>query len=363
MHVSCSSLSGGVRYQRRMSRPSCLPRYFVVALLCIPNFAQESATKNATSQDFLKEGVVIERLTNTVVFQSDGTSTREQHARVRVQSDAGVRQYGVLRVPYQASIERVDVLDVRVTNPNGSIVPSPLDSIQDVTSEVSRDAPLYSDLHEKHVPVKGLEPGDTLEYSVRWRTENPLAPGQFWLAYPFTKNAVVLDEELEINIPRGREVKVKSQSVQPMVRDEGERRLYSWKTSNLEVESTDKQKERYGYDAVRGILPPPDVLISSFRTWEEVGRWYEGLQREKTQLSPEVKAKAEELTKGLAEDDAKLRAIYNYVSLSYRYVAIAFGIGRYQPHAARDILGTQYVDCKATHTLLTALLAAAGIRA
>jgi transglutaminase-like putative cysteine protease len=65
----------------------------------------------------------------------------------------------------------------------------------------------------------------------------------------------------------------------------------------------------------------------------------------------------------LADDDAKLRALYNYVSLRYRYVGIAFGIGRYQPHASGEILGNQYGDCKDKHTLLAALLKAAGIQA
>ena len=58
----------------------------------------------------------------------------------------------------------------------------------------------------------------------------------------------------------------------------------------------EKQKEVQGYDAFLGLLPPPDVLISSFRTWEEVGRWYDGLQQEEIKPSSEVKAKAEELT-------------------------------------------------------------------
>ena len=107
----------------------------------------------------------------------------------------------------------------------------------------------------------------------------------------------------------------------------------------------------------------PDVMISSFRTWEEVGRWYESLQKEKVQPSPDVKAKAEELTKGLRDDNAKLRAIYNYVSLHYHYVGIVFGVGRYQPHAASEILANQYGDCKDKHTLLAALLNAVGIRA
>ncbi|MGC2540263.1 MAG: tetratricopeptide repeat protein, partial [Candidatus Sulfotelmatobacter sp.] len=127
--------------------------------------------------------------------------------------------------------------------------------------------------------------------------------------------------------------------------------------------SVEEQKKVQNYDAMRGLLPPSDVLISSFRTWEEVGRWYGRLQQEKIQPSLEIKAKAEELTKGLSDDDAKLRAIYNYVSLRYRYVAISFGIGRYQPHAAAEIFGNQYGDCKDKHTLLAALLSAVGIRA
>jgi hypothetical protein len=38
-------------------------------------------------------------MTTKVVFQSDGTYMYEQHVRVRVQSDSGVRQYGVLPFP------------------------------------------------------------------------------------------------------------------------------------------------------------------------------------------------------------------------------------------------------------------------
>jgi TonB family protein len=339
------------------------PHIALILLFSIPSLAQLPAKKDAADHDFSKEGVVIEQMTTRVGFQSDGTYTYDQHARVRVQSDAGVRQYGILPFPYQASVGRVEVQDVRVIKANGSVVATPLDSIQDVTSELYRDAPLYSDLREKHVAVKGLEPGDTLEYSVRWLLEKPLATGQFWTSYQFIKNMVVLDEQLEISVPREREVKLKNQTIQPKIREESGRRIYLWKTSNLESVSVEEQRKAQRYDAVRGLLPPPDVLVSSFRSWEKVGRWYEGLQGEKIQPTPEVRAKAEELTKGLSDDDAKVRAIYNYVSLRYRYVAISFGIGRYQPHAAGEILGNQYGDCKDKHTLLAALLNAVGIRA
>jgi tetratricopeptide (TPR) repeat protein len=345
-----------------MVTPAFLKAPLALVLLSASVLAQTPSGKDAP-HDFSKEGAVIEQWKTSVEFQSDGTSTREFHSRVRIQSDAGVREFGVLRFPYQASVERVEVQNVKVTSPNGSVVTTPLDSIQDVTSEIYRDAPLYSDLREKHVAVKGLEPGDTLEYSVRWQLEKPLAKGQFWLGYPFVKSVIVLDEQLEVSVPGEREVKLKSQTLQPTTREEAGRRIYLWKRSNLESQSAEKQRELQSYDANRGLLPAPDVLISSFRSWEEVGRWYEGLQEEQIQASPEVKAKAEDLTKGLSDGDAKLRAIYNYVSLRYRYVAISFGIGRYQPHSAAEILGNQYGDCKDKHTLLAALLSAIGIRA
>lgn len=327
--------------------------------LWVPAFAGQDSIK----ADFAKESVVIEQSKTKVVLQNDGTYSSEHYVRARVQSDAGVRQYGVLPFSYLSSAGSVELQDVRVTKQNGSVVSTPLDSVQDVTPEIYRDAPMYSDLREKHVAVKGLEPGDTLEYSVRWQTDKPLIPGQFWLSFQFLKNSVVLDEQLQVSVPREREIKLKSRTIQPTMKEESGRRIYTWKTSNLESRSVEEQNKEQAYYAFRGLLSQPDVLISSFRTWEEVGRWYESLQQEKIQPSPEVISKAEELTKGLLDDDAKLRAIYSYVSLRYRYIGIAFGIGRYQPHAAGEILGNQYGDCKDKHTLLAALLKAVGIHA
>ena len=52
-----------------------------------------------------------------------------------------------------------------------------------------------------------------------------------------------------------------------------------------------------------------------------------------------------------------------YVATQIRYIGVAFGIGRYQPHTAAEILSNQYGDCKDKHTLLAAMLAVAGIKA
>ena len=77
----------------------------------------------------------------------------------------------------------------------------------------------------------------------------------------------------------------------------------------------------------------------------------------------DVRAKAQELTKGLNTDLAKTEALYDFVAKNFRYVSLSLGVGRYQPHAATDVLHDQYGDCKDKHTLLASLLEAEGLHA
>ena len=102
------------------------------------------------------------------------------------------------------------------------------------------------------------------------------------------------------------------------------------------------------------------MQITTFRNWEEVGRWYGELARSQLVVTPQIQAKAAELTKGLTSDEEKIRALYDFVSTHYHYVSLSFGIGRYQPHPAEDVFENEYGDCKDKHTLLATLLKATG---
>jgi Domain of Unknown Function with PDB structure (DUF3857)/Transglutaminase-like superfamily len=272
----------------------------------------------------------------------------------------------VLTFSYQSATEIIDIDYVRVQKADGSMISTPADNIQDIPAEITRQAPVYSDLREKHVAVKGLGLGDVLEYHVLWHTTKPLTPGQFWLSLNFPEDFIVLHWELQISVPRDRSVKWKSPKLKPTIAEEGSRRLITWTSSQLEHKSSEedkKSKEDQTYQVALGKLPPPDLAVSSFQSWEEVGTWYNGLQQERIKPNAEIRSKAAELTKDAADENAKLHAIYNYVSTQFRYIGVAFGIGRYQPHSAPEVLSNQYGDCKDKHTLLASLLDAAGVKA
>lgn len=327
--------------------------------------AQGPATLPSTKPDYSQEAAVIQEYSQKVKFENDGTAIQEEYAKVRVQSDAGVQRYGLLTFSYASGTGSYEIQFIRVTKPDGSIVETTTDSIQDMPAEITRQAPFYSDLRQKHAAVKGLGIGDVLEYKTVAHVNKPLAPGQFWFDYTFTRDAVLLHEQLEVTVPRDRAIQCKSPGSKPTITESGAYRVYTWSNSSLVLETKDKPADqaKTNWEQARGRFPQPDVQLSSFQSWDEVGRWYRGLQADRVKPTPEITAKAAELTKGAADDDAKLRAIYKYVSNQFRYIGIAFGVGRYQPHFAAEVLANQYGDCKDKHTLLAALLDTVGIKA
>jgi tetratricopeptide (TPR) repeat protein/transglutaminase-like putative cysteine protease len=327
---------------------------FLAAAGALGQASSPGNTKTDTTADYSKEAFIIEKLRTVVSFENDGTSRLATTSAVRVQSQAGVEHWGVLSVGYSSTNEQVEIDYVRVHKADGTVVETPSDSAQEVTSEIMRVAPMYTDYREKHVAVKGLGVGDVLDYEITKHLHTPLIPGQFWYAYGFDKTNVVLDEEVEVSVPKDRAVKVKSPDLKPTIVDEGKRRVYTWKTLNRESQKNDEPRREF---------PAPAILVSTFQSWEEVGRWWNGLEQQSVTPTPEIRAKAAELTRDAATREEKVRALYNYVATHFRYISISFGIGRYQPHGALDVLKNEYGDCKDKHTLLASLLQAVGIEA
>ena len=189
------ALSGGG------GRPECGPPS------PLPDAAGKSPTPGA---DYSQEAYVVERLRTSYRFENDGTGRKEVTARVKVQSEAGVEQWGQLVMGYSSANERVEIPYVRVLKADGQVVTATPDAVQDLTAPVEREAPVYTDYRQKHITVPGLRPGEVLEYDVVTVIHTPLAPGQFWMEHDFDKHDIILDEELELNIASGRTVKLKT---------------------------------------------------------------------------------------------------------------------------------------------------------
>lgn len=318
--------------------------------------------------DFAQEPVVYESVETSMRYENDGSGLRETKARIHVQTDAGLREAGQLIFSYNAENEAVEIRSVRVIKPDGTSIATGAENIQDLSSPVAQFAPIYSDARQRHVTVSGLSIGDTLEYDIAIAAK-PLEPGQFWHTHQFVSTAICLDEQLELNVPKDRALKLKSsEGLTADVHEQGDRRIYHWKRSNLAVPKPIEFLPSFKID-VRQLLegprptPPPHIAFSTFQSWADVGNWYAKLERDRREPTDAVRAQVRQIVRTEMNETEKAEALYGWVTRNIRYVSLSFGIGRYQPHPAGDVLRNRYGDCKDKTTLLEAFLAVEGIHA
>ncbi|HEY4356470.1 MAG TPA: DUF3857 domain-containing protein [Acidobacteriaceae bacterium] len=328
--------------------------------------AQAGSVKTA---DYSKEAAVLERMDRVYRYAADGTGSEDATVVIHVQDDSAVKTWSVLSFSFASSAQHVEVHYVRIHHPDGSTTETPASDAQEMPAAVTREAPFYSDLKEEQIPIRGLRSGDRLEYSVSIvRTRAEGAPNHFWDSETFYTQAnglVVLSESVELRYPKTKYVQVWSPGRKPAVSEEGNESVYRWTSSQLKpVASLTKQEiarlSAADADDDNGKLP--DIEWTTFHSWEEVGAWYRGLEGHRIEPDDDIRAKVATLTAGKTTPEEKVKAIYGYVGPQIRYIGVAFGVGRYQPHEASEVMQNQYGDCKDKHTLLAAMLTAAGFQ-
>ncbi len=143
------------------------------------------------------------------------------------------------------------------------------------------------------------------------------------------------------------------------------------------VRSTDETSDSRIYRFVATDVPPilPEVSqppygellghvhVSTYKSWDEMGAWYWGLVKDQFVADDEVRRRAEEATRGLKDERAKVRAVYDYVVEKTRYVALEFGIHGFKPYSCSQIFARGFGDCKDKATLIVTMLKELGIPA
>jgi tetratricopeptide (TPR) repeat protein len=114
-------------------------------------------------------------------------------------------------------------------------------------------------------------------------------------------------------------------------------------------------------EAARAVFTEPDVLFTTFSSWNEMARWWWAMSRERFEPDTAVRGEAGRLAADRPDIRTRLEAIHAFVTREIRYLSVGFGSGRYEPRPAPEVLSTRYGDCKGKHALLAALGAAVGI--
>jgi transglutaminase-like putative cysteine protease/Flp pilus assembly protein TadD len=294
----------------------------------------------------------------TSVFPN-GLASRFHQVVYQPLTDASAAESREYEFVYETDSQAVQVRAARVYRKDGSIE----ESVESGAGAMADDpsVAMYTSARAYYVRFPRLEPGDVVE--IQYRVEDVAQRNAFadyfgevvymQSAEPVSRSEYVLmtpkSRTFHFNEPH-------MSGLQSTTEERGDQRIYHYVAKDVPA----VQQEP---------LQPPwtevlaHVHVSTYESWEEMGHWYWGLIKDQLVPDDEVRRRAEELTKGLKDERAKVRAVYDYVVQKTRYVALEFGIHGFKPYRCAQIFARGFGDCKDKATLIVTMLRSLGIKA
>ena len=294
---------------------------------------------------------VVLRSRASFVLGDDPAIRAESDEFVQVLTAEGTRRADV-DLTFWPPGENLTLLDAEVRLPDGQLERFPVDELREASSIPADE---YRGPSRKAFSLPGATPGAILRLHVQREWKRFPLPYVF-LEVPIADESPVLDAELELRVASRSALHYAFRNMPASEPVRGETRygrVYTWRFRDL---AAPREEPLAPADRV------PRLLFSTFPDWEAFASWYRGLIREADQLTPEIEARAREVTAGARTEREKVVALYNEVT-RLRYVAIPLGVNSHRPHAAAKVLKNRYGDCKDKANLFNTLLHAVGIPA
>ncbi len=298
----------------------------------------------------------IELLETHIRFETDGSSRKEVHARVHINTELGTRQFARLNFDYNRAFETVEIPLARITHAGGGtadILPS---AVTDQPNPVVADAVAYQDIRRKTVRILGLQPTDILEYRVVTTAHAPLAP-DFYLFHTFAKDAIVTQEQFELNLPSSRDVQLRvnpatAPSYEGRTGEGSESRMirrweYRWNSPEGKAKSS------------QDLSAEPDVALTTFTSWKQLSTRLAEKFEATENIAPAVLAKSGDLIKSAEKPEEKIETIYDFVSQKITTVELPLESNGFRPRAPEEILSSGYATPEDKMILFSALTRAA----
>ncbi|MDY7226704.1 DUF3857 domain-containing protein [Hyalangium rubrum] len=294
-----------------------------------------------------------------VRVQKSGLQSRLHQMAVKVLNMRGVETFRTWPVAYSPDRQEVKILRARVTKPDGSVVESYGETERNMNEPWTG---MYYDARYKMLNFPALAPGDVLE--LQYRLEDT------------AQENLLSDYYGDVEHMQGMYPKVHYQFLVDMPK---ERPLFSNSSKLPGLAATKEELEggrtlyRWTGKGVPKVVPEPGMPgwtdnvtplhVSTYKTWDQVGRYWWGLVRDQLKPNDEVKQTVEQVLKGVDRKDerAVVNAIYNFVVTNTRYVALEFGIHGYKPYRVDRVLARRFGDCKDKASLIHTMLTLAGV--
>ena len=289
---------------------------------------------------------------------ANGLSSRTRQLILRAHSARGVDSARVQSVQYSPDRQVVKVERARIYRKDGSVLESKSEGERNLSEPWYG---LYYDLRARVVGFSQLEPGDVLELITRTDDSGSNFFADYFGDFSYLQSTQTRRVSDYVLLgPPGRTFYASATPLKGLVHGEGRSADGgSWRRwTARDVPKLVPEPSMPGYSEMLAY-----VHVSTYKTWEDVGRFYWGLVKDQLRVTDDVRAAAQEAVKGIPDGDeaARIRAVYDFVVSRTRYVGLEFGINSFKPYPVETILARRFGDCKDKASLMHAMLESLGI--
>jgi transglutaminase-like putative cysteine protease len=333
--------------------------------LWVPNCVQADSAPDwlrAAAQDKLPDypadtvAVILLDERQTIVKDNGEIETRYRRAYKLLRPEAR-ENYGGVAVNFDNET-KLSFLKAWTVMPDGrQIEVKEKDAVEVGVS----DYELYSDAHYKYLKFPEANPGSVVGYEYVQKHR----PFVFEDDWSFQDHLPCRRARFSLQIPAGWEFTSHWANFAEQKPQSASVNQFVWEVQDVPaIEVEPDMPAMYaiaGRMDVKYFARDPKMRAKTSGTWNDLGIWYGGLTSASRLPSAAIQQKVIELTAGITDPLAKIRALTSYTQRHIRYVAIEIGIGGFQPHSAADVFTHQYGDCKDKATLLSSMLHEIGV--
>jgi len=282
------------------------------------------------------------------------------HRIIRVNKTAGT-EAGRIRI-WDTFFQTLKTFEGTVTDTLGRVLYR-VDEKEVRALEPFSEFRLYSGDVIRAVDLVAPQPPYVID--ARWTMEidNPF----FWPDWVLGDRWPRRQASYRASVPRKSDIQFQqvAPSLIQTIDDEPRRRVYAW-------ELHDWIPDKLDIDAGAPSVPLLRVTPVEFRvagekgrtdSWEELGKWYWKLTKDRLGLTKEQTAQVDATVRDVIGPRAQAAVLKDWVSDSWRYVAIEIGLGGWVPHPAKDVYENRYGDCKDVVFLFVSMLRSRGLNA
>lgn len=295
------------------------------------------------------------KLNETRTLRTDGSQEYRRYQELTLFTHTAMNgTYGESFITYNPEYQEIKIHDSFTRQKDGTIVRTPENAFVEVLPKAAAGAPAYNHLKEMVIVHTGLELGATivLDYSILSR---PGAQPEIDVCSSLRQTSPVKEYTLTFILPSSKTVNFESLNIkaQPRVTNTPDGKQLQWTFRNLPASS--KVPEVTLQSGTPGLL---------FSTYPTAAKSLETLYSQfDTQNSPEVAAKANELTKYCTTETQKLLSILDFVADDIDNCALSTEATGYRLRPAGVVLKTAYGTEAEKINLLSALLTAVSLSA